>query len=352
MKAAIISIGSVSSRMIEEELKKKFDYVDHLKISELEVGVGEKGEIFYKGEPFKEYDAVYCRGSYKYAGLLRSLTTLIYKKCYTPMQPGTFSIAHDKLLTHLKFQDNGIPQPKTFVATNAEAGKKILRRMTFPVIIKLLGGTHGRGVIIAESIENARSTIDVISLLKQPFLVQEYIATEGIDIRAVVIGEKVIAMKRKASREEGRANIHSGGTPEPVNLDAKTKKLALQAARVCGCDICAVDILPSSKGPLVLELNISPGLQGITKATKKNVAGMIADFIFKKAQSLKEVVKKEVMKEILPEQEVYSTLDFRGERILLPAVFTKFSQLTEDDEVSIIAKKGEIKIKKIGKIKK
>ena len=309
MKAAIVSIGSISSKMIEEELKKKFDVVDHLKISEIEAGVGEKGEIFYKGEPLKQYDAIYCRGSYKYAGLLRALTTLVYKKCYTPLLPSTFTIAHDKLLTHLKLQDNDIPQPKTFVAVNAEAGKKILKRMMFPIIIKIVGGTHGKGVVIAESIENARSTIDAIALLKQPFLIQEHIATEGIDIRALVIGDKVIAMKRKAAKDESRANIHAGAVPEAIDLDINTKKIAIQAARCCGCDICAVDILPSSKGPLVLELNISPDLQGITQATKKNIAGMIADFLYEKAK------------------------------------------VVDEAEVSISAKKGEIKIKKIGKKK-
>jgi ribosomal protein S6--L-glutamate ligase len=282
MKAAIISLGSISSKWLVDELKKFFDVVDHIDIQELEVSLGQKkAEILYKGKPLPKYDCIYAKGSFRYAVLLRALTTLLQKDTYMPLKPGSYTIGHDKVLTHLKFQEFGVPQPTTYIASTADAGKKIIKKIPFPVIMKLPAGTHGKGVMLAESPESASSMIDALALLRQPFLIQEYIETDGRDYRIIVAGENIAAsMKRVAAKGEKRANIHSGGHGEKIELDAKCKNAAILAAKSCGCDICAVDILPSPRGPLVLEINLSPGLQGITKVTKINVASILAEFLF------------------------------------------------------------------------
>jgi ribosomal protein S6--L-glutamate ligase len=248
----------------------------------------------------------------------------------------------------LKFQEFGVPQPTTYIASTAEAGKKIVKKIPFPVIMKLPAGTHGKGVMLADSPESASSMIDALALLKQPFLIQEYIETDGKDYRVIVAGEKIAAaMKRVAAKGEKRANIHSGGHGEKIELDSKSRNAAILAARSCGCDICAVDILPSPKGPLVLEVNLSPGLQGITKVTKTNVAAILAEFLFKQTKAFREKGKDEILKELGSVQEIEGAMDFRGNRMLLPEVVSMSSKIKEGDEVVIKASKGRIEIAKI-----
>ncbi len=350
MKAAIISLGSISSRWTADALKKYFDEVDQIDIQELEVSLGEKkAEVLYKGKPLAKYDCVYAKGSFRYATLLRAITTLLQKETYMPMKAASFTIGHDKVLSHLKFQEYNVPQPTTYIASTAEAGKKIIKRIPYPIVMKLPAGTHGKGVMLADSPEGASSMIDALALLKQPFLIQEYIETDGTDYRCIVVGDKIAAaMKRVAAKGEKRANIHSGGHGEKVELDDKTRKAAIAAARATGCDICAVDILPGLKGPVVLEVNLSPGLQGITKVTKANVAGIIAEFLYKKTKEFREGPKEAILKELAPEQEIQGALDFRGNRIILPEAVTMAAKIKDDDEVVMKTRKGHIEITKTG----
>ncbi len=350
MKAAIISLGSISSRWTVEALKKYFDEVDQIDIQELEVSLGEKkAQILYQGKPLPKYDCIYAKGSFRYATLLRAITTLLQKDTYMPMKAGSFTIGHDKLLTHLKFQEYNVPQPTTYIAATADAGKKVIKKIPFPVVMKLPAGTHGKGVMLADSPESASSMIDALALLKQPFLIQEYIETDGTDYRIIVVGDEVAAaMKRIAAKGEKRANIHSGGHGEKIELDAKTKRAAIAAARATGCDICAVDILPSPQGPIVLEVNLSPGLQGITKVTGIKVAEIIAKFLYTKTKEMLEKGKEQIVKELGFEQEIQGTLDYRGNKILLPEFVTMASKIKEDDEVIIKARKGHVEISKTG----
>ncbi|HLC32627.1 MAG TPA: RimK family alpha-L-glutamate ligase [Candidatus Nanoarchaeia archaeon] len=354
MKAAVISLGSTSSIWISEALRKHFEVVDDLDLNELEVALGGKsGQVLYKGKPLQKYDCIYARGSFRYAVLLRAITTLLHKESYMPLRPSSFTIGHDKILTHLKFQEFNVPQPTTFVATTADNGKKSVKNLTFPVIMKTPAGTHGKGVLIADSEESANSMVDALSLLRQPFLIQQYVETQGRDYRCLVVGEDIVAaMRRVAAKGESRANIHSGGRGEKIELDEKTKKAALLAAKSCGIDICAVDILPGVKGPLVLEVNLSPGLQGITRVTGINVAEIIAKFLFDKTIARRSKEGNELVLELEPEQEVHGPLDFRGNKILLSEVVSDASKIGENDEVVVKARKGKIEIVSKGQKKK
>ena len=244
-----------------------------------------KIEVLHEGKPIKGYDCIYPKGSYKYHTLLESLTASLHKECYIPFSPHSFVLGHDKLLTQIKLQKNNVPMPKAYISSTDEEAKNILEDINYPIIMKFPHGTQGKGVMYAESFAVASSLLDALSTLKQPFLIQEYVETGSTDIRAIVVGEKVVAsMKRKADGREKRANFHMGGTGEPVTLDTKTKNLAIKAAKVLGADICAVDMLEGVKSPLVIEVNLSPGLQLITKTTEIDVADKMAHYLFEKAK--------------------------------------------------------------------
>ncbi|MBW2992061.1 RimK family alpha-L-glutamate ligase [Candidatus Woesearchaeota archaeon] len=356
MKAALISLRSKSSDMTVEAMRNYFDDVDDLDIRNLEVNLGVKAmELLYNGAPLKNYDCVYAKGSFRYAPLLASASSIMQNKgVYMPIDARSFTISHDKLLTHIELQKNNIPMPKTYLSSTPEAAKELLEKLNYPVIMKFPQGTQGKGVMIADSLKGAKSMLDALSALKQPFIIQEYIETEGVDIRAIVVGERVVAaMKRKATGEEIRANIHAGGKGEACELDSHTKKIAIETAKAVGAEICGVDILESAKGPTVIEVNISPGLQGITAATKVNVADKIAKYLFERTKSIKEGTKKAGTKKILtelgvetPGQEIITDLDFRGKRILLPEMISNVTKFTTHQDYAIEAKEGELRIKK------
>ncbi len=356
MKAALISLGSKSSLMTSESMRKYFDAVDDINIKNVEVTLGSKDlSILHNDKPLQKYDCIYAKGSFRYAPLLRSITTAFYDNTYMPIKPNCFTIAHDKLLTHLALQYYKIPMPDTYVISTVNAAKKILKDLKYPIMLKFPHGTQGKGVMFAESFAAASSMLDAIETLKQPFLIQEYIETEGSDIRAVVVGDKVVAaMKRKAIPEEKRANIHAGGKGEAMVLDSHTQKIAVNTAKSIGAEVCAVDILETVKGPQVIEANISPGLQGVTSATKIDVADIIAKYLFKRTKEFSEKGKtKETSKMFTDldvggkeEQQIVTNLDFRSNRILLPDIVTKLSKLDESQEVVIKAKKGKVSVEK------
>ena len=359
MKAALMSLGSKSSLMTAEAMKKCFDTVDAIDLKNVEVSLGSKGlSILYDGKSLQKYDCIYAKGSFRYAPLLMSITTAFYNNTYMPIKPNTFTIGHDKLLTDLALQNYKVPMPNTYVVSTIDAAKKILEQVKYPIILKFPQGTQGKGVMFADSFAAASSMLDAIETLKQPFLIQEYIETEGSDIRAIVVGDKVIAaMKRKAAGEEKRANIHAGGKGEPIVLDAHTRKIAVNTARSIGAEICAVDILETAKGPAVIEANISPGLQGITATTKIDVADKIAKYLYEKTKEFSEKGKKTETSKMFTElgvgaagkdeeQQIVTNLDFRSERILLPKIISNITKFDEKEDVVIKARKGKVSLEK------
>jgi ribosomal protein S6--L-glutamate ligase len=155
-----------------------------------------------------------------------------------------------------------------------------------PLVVKLLEGTQGKGIVLAETLKAAETIIDAFRQLKANFLVQEFIKEAGgADIRAFVIGGKVVAaMMRKAAQGEFRSNLHRGGTASLIRLTPEERSTAIRSAKRMGLNVAGVDILRSNHGPVVMEVNSSPGLEGIEKATRKDVAGMIIEFLEKNAK--------------------------------------------------------------------
>ncbi len=363
MRAALISMGSVSSKMIGEAMKKYFDEVDMLNIKSVEISFsGKTAEVLYEGEPLKDYDCIYAKGSFRFAPLLRSITSFLMHKCYMPIAPETFTTVHDKLLTQLELQKHEIPMPLTYMAATAEEAKKVLSKVNYPVIMKLPQGTHGKGVMFADSLTSATSLLDALSALKQSFIIQEFVDTQkdlsegGSDIRAIVVGDRVVAaMRRKAKKDEVRSNIHMGGEGEPVSLSPLYKRLAVKVAKALKAEIIGVDMLESVKGPLVIEANVSPSVQGITKATRIDVADKIARHLYSRTKALRDLEKAKRHGSIMSElnshnagsQRFISNLDFRGIRILLPEVITRITGFEEHDNFEITASKGSLTIKKL-----
>lgn len=354
MKAALISLGSTSSEWTYESMTKYFDSVDHLNLKNIEVTLGIKPKVLCGGKAIKKYDCIFAKGSFRYAQVLQSITALLYDKCYMPIAPEAFTYVHDKLLTHLILQKYYIPMPKTFITSTTDAAKKILKeRIKFPIVMKFPRGTGGKGVMFADSFSSASSLLDALVSINQPFIIQEYIETGGEDIRVIVGGDKVIASyKRIADKSEKRANIHSGGKGISFMPDSYTKKLALSVSKFLKADIMGIDILMSPKGPLVIEANLSPGLQGVTKITKTDVSGRIAKFLYKKTVEKMGKKKEKGAKEILQEikdgavKELITTPTIRSGRIILPEILNKVANFSEHEDVVYEFSDGHIIIKK------
>ncbi len=216
---------------------------------------------------------------------------------------GTFSVnssvaisqSRDKLWSLQLMSRKGIGMPRTGFANEPDDIKDLIKNVGgAPVVIKLLEGTQGIGVVLAETNKAAVSMIEAFMGVKANILVQEFIAEAGgADIRCFVVDGKVIAaMKRQGAEGEFRSNLHRGGSAELIKLTKDERATAINAAKIMGLSVCGVDILRSNRGPLVMEVNSSPGLEGIETSTTKDVAGMIYEFIEKKTVVKKKVVAK------------------------------------------------------------
>ena len=220
--------------------------------------------------------------------------------------------------------------------------------------MKFPEGTQGKGVVFADSIASASSLLDAFSALNQPFIIQEYLETGGTDLRVLVVGDKAIAaMRRKATTDEKRANIHAGGTGSSAQISHEVAMLAIKTARALGADVAGVDILESPRGPMVIEANISPGLQGISAAHPHlDIAAEIAKFFAQKTSKiLKEQKVKQstkVFKEMQDKEEgrneLITQLQFKGERIVLPSIITKTTGFNALENYVIKSKKGKLEI--------
>jgi ribosomal protein S6--L-glutamate ligase len=244
-------------------------------------------EVFHNGERVTGVDGVIPRigASITLYGLavLRQFEML---GVFAANESEAIARSRDKLraLQLLSRHDIGIP-PTAFAQRREDVRSAIRKVGGAPVVLKLLEGTQGKGVILAESAKSAESVLDAMNSLKQNILIQAYIEeAAGADYRAIVVGGKVIAaMERRAEAGEFRSNLHRGGTATAVVLTQHQVETAVHAAQVLGLNIAGVDLLSSKDGPMVLEVNSSPGLEGIENATGVDVAGAIIEFVLEHA---------------------------------------------------------------------
>ena len=239
--------------------------------------------VWYKGERLEDFDAIIPRigASITPYGLavIRQFEML---GTYSLTESVALGRSRDKLRALQLLSRKNVGMPISSFAHDVHNTKELIKLVGgAPVVVKLLEGTQGRGVVLAETAKAAESVIDAFRELKADFLVQEFIKEAGgADVRCLVIGKKVVAaMQRTAASGEFRSNLHRGGTAELTRLTPAERATAVKAAQIMGLNVAGVDILRSSRGPLVMEVNSSPGLEGIETASKKNVAVEIVKFI-------------------------------------------------------------------------
>jgi len=242
-----------------------------------------KPSVHYKGATLKGFDAVIPRigASVTFYGtaVLRQFEMM---GVFPLNESVAISRSRDKLRSLQLLSRRGIGLPVTGFANSPDDTEDVLK-MTggAPVVIKLLEGTQGVGVVLAETRKAATSVIEAFRGLNANFLVQEFIAEAGgSDIRCLVVGGKVVAsMKRQGKEGEFRSNLHRGGSASLVRITPEERSTAVRSAKIMGLNVAGVDILRSNHGPVVMEVNSSPGLEGIETATGKDVAGLIVGFI-------------------------------------------------------------------------
>ena len=240
-------------------------------------------DLFYRSKPFTAPEAVLPRigASVTYFGtaVVRQFEQM---DVYTPNSANGIVNSRDKLrsMQILSRHDLGIPRT-TFVRDRSDVLPAIERVGGAPVIIKVLEGTQGVGVILADSQKIAEAIIETLQSARQNVLVQRFVSeSKGRDIRAIVVGDRVVAaMRRVAQGQEFRSNVHRGGRAELVTLEPAYEETAVRAAQIMGLHVAGVDMLESNEGPQILEINSSPGLEGIETATGLDVAGVIIEFI-------------------------------------------------------------------------
>lgn len=244
-------------------------------------------EIRYRGEVLTGFDAVIPRigASITFFGtaVLRQFEMV---GVYPLNESVAISRSRDKLRCLQLLARKGIGLPVTSFAHSSMQADDILGMVGgAPVVIKLLEGTQGIGVVLGETHTAAKSMIEAFAGLKANILVQEYIReADATDIRCLVIGNKVVAaMKRTGAKGDFRSNLHRGGTAEPVRITPQERATAVKAAQIIGLNVCGVDMLRSNHGPVVMEVNSSPGIEGIEKATGQDLAGMMIEFLERKA---------------------------------------------------------------------
>ncbi|MES2140308.1 MAG: 30S ribosomal protein S6--L-glutamate ligase [Bacteroidota bacterium] len=286
MKIAILSrnLKLYSTRRLVEAAEQRGHEVivlDHLKC----VLVIEKGhpQIFYGGKQVVGIDAIIPRigtsVTFYGAAVVRQFEQM---KVFSSVESQALVRSRDKLRSLQLLAKAGLGMPKTAFASIPKNIENVLEQVGgAPVVIKLLEGTQGIGVILAETHKSAKSVIESFLALKANILVQEFIKEAGgADIRAFIVDGKIVgAMKRQGAPGEFRSNLHRGGSANVIELTKDERETAIKAAKKLGLSIAGVDMLQSSRGPLVMEVNSSPGLEGIEGATGVDIAGKIIEYI-------------------------------------------------------------------------
>jgi ribosomal protein S6--L-glutamate ligase len=286
MKLAILSRNAklYSTRRLVEAARERHHSVRVLDPLRCYLRISSDGfGMHYKGKPIAVYGAVIPRIG---ASITRYGTAVLRQfelmGSYTPNPSDAIARARDKLRSHQLLAAQGIGLPVTVFGDNPDDTVDLLSMLGPPPhVIKLNEGTQGAGVILTEKPSASRSVIEALRGLYANFLVQEFIAeAKGADIRCFVVGDRVVAaMRRQAPKGDFRSNLHRGGTAHAVRASAAEQAVAVRAAAVLGLGVAGVDLIRSRRGPLVLEVNSSPGLEGIEEATGIDIAGRIIEFV-------------------------------------------------------------------------
>lgn len=293
MNIAILSNGpaNYSTRRLKEEAIARGHNVRVIKYRDCYASIEKNNPtVSYKGEDLGTFDAIIPR----IASHMTRYGTAIVRQLemqgvYTVSSSLAINRSRDKLRSLQLLAKAGVGIPKTVVSRNSADIDDLIDKLGgMPVIIKLARGTHGNGVVLAESKKAAKSVLQALYLTNEDgtnVLLQEFVKeSAGTDIRAFVVGSRVVAsMKRQSLDDDFRSNLHKGGEGTKIKLTEEETKMAVKAAKAMGLSIAGVDMMRSARGPLILEVNASPGF-GIEKVTGRNVAGAIVEYIERNAK--------------------------------------------------------------------
>ena len=292
MRIAILSANPKlysTRRLVDAALESGHEatIIDHLKCQVMIEGG--RPSVLYKGAAIEQIDAIIPRigASVTDYGCI-IVRQFEIKKVFTTAKSLAISRSRNKLRSLQVLSRAGVGLPKTVFANHPKDIEQLVGLVDGPpIVIKLLEGTQGIGVVLAETIKTAQATIEAFTGLKQNVLIQEYIAeSKGTDVRAFVVGNQVVGvMKRQGVDDEFRSNLHRGGSAEVLELTPEIEWTAITAARALGLKVAGVDMLLSKRGPLVMEVNSSPGLEGIEKTTGVDVARQIIRYIEEKSRT-------------------------------------------------------------------
>lgn len=281
--AVLVRAPGYTVRRLREAAKARGHEFKTIRYPECYVEIEQdKPEVRYRGRSLGDIDVVIPRilpGMTMYgASIVRQFEMI---GIYTATKSIAINRSRDKLRSLQLLSKAGVGIPKTIFSRETAAVDDLIDHLGVPMIIKLASGTHGNGVVLAETRKAAKSVIQAFYVNDTSFLLQEYIEEAGgADIRVVIVGNQIVAsMERQSLDDDFRSNIHQGGEAKPVRLTKEEKKTALKAARALGLPICGVDMIRSNRGPLVLEVNSSPGLEGIEAATGIDIATKIIEYV-------------------------------------------------------------------------
>jgi ribosomal protein S6--L-glutamate ligase len=290
MKIAILSKGAknYSTQRLKQVAKERGHKVRIINYAKCYITVEKNNPVVhYKGEPLVGFDAIIPRIAQSYTKYGTAVVRQFEMQgVYTTASSIAINRSRDKLRTYQLLGKAGVGIPKTvFARETADLDDVIEKAGGAPLIVKVARGTHGNGVVLAETKKAAQAVMQAFYVEGVNFLVQEFVKeSAGTDIRAFVVGSRVVASyKRQSLDDDFRSNLHQGGEGKTVKLTDEEEKTALKAARAMGLHICGVDMMRSDRGPLVLEVNSSPGF-GIEKITNRDVATKIIEYVERNAK--------------------------------------------------------------------
>ncbi len=291
MKIAILSKGAANytTKRLKEEAIKRGHSVKVVNYAKCYMTI-EKGNpvVYYKGQVLDDFDAIVPRIAQSYTKYGTAVVRQFeMRDVYSTAKSIAINRSRDKLRANQLLAKAGVGVPKTvFARETADFESVIELAGGAPLIVKVARGTHGNGVVLAETNKAAKAVMQAFYVEGVTFVVQEFVKeSAGVDIRVVVVGSKVVASYMRQSLDEDfRSNIHQGGIGKAVKLSDEERRTAIRAAKAMGLPICGVDMMRSARGPLVLEVNSSPGLAGVEKTTGRNVAEKVVEYIEQNAR--------------------------------------------------------------------
>jgi ribosomal protein S6--L-glutamate ligase len=284
MKIGILSRNpGYSVRRLKETARARGHQVRIIRYPECYVDIEQDNpQVRYRGRSLSDLDAIIPRilpGMSNYgAAIVRQFEMI---GSYTPTKSIAITRSRDKLRSLQLLSRAGVGIPKTIFSRDTASVNDLIDIIGVPMIIKLASGTQGNGVVLADTRKAAKSVIQAFYVNDTSFLMQEYIEESGgTDVRVFIVGGRVVAsMERQSLDDDFRSNIHQGGKGKITKLSQEERRAALKAARAMGLQICGVDMVRSSRGPLILEVNSSPGLEGVELATDRDIAKSIIDYV-------------------------------------------------------------------------